>query len=288
MERSTHPLPAGFSRDRHLREISDQGYTIIEDFLDAATLAQARAGMERHLGRHIGRTDFEGLDTERVYTLVARGAVFERIAEDPRILALADGTLVGEYLLSVSQGIDIHPGEKAQGFHRDTSGYLVPPDYRSVTLGVIAAIDPFTAENGATEVLAGSHKWSVAQLARLNDARRDLGIAQEIGRDLRKIEMPAGACVVFCGTLIHRGGANRSKASRLALTNQYCEAWLRTSEAFHLSIPPDRVRRMSGRLKRLLGYEKLGQATGNLSGIHPARALSEGFVLPVVTEDGAP
>ena len=55
--------------------------------------------------------------------------------------------------------------------------------------------------------------------------------------------MPAGSVVVFMGTLWHRGGANRSAAPRLAITPQYCEAWLRQIEDQLLAIPRETAAR---------------------------------------------
>jgi ectoine hydroxylase-related dioxygenase (phytanoyl-CoA dioxygenase family) len=66
---------------------------------------------------------------------------------------------------------------------------------------------------------------------------------------------PAGACIFFHGTLMHRGGANRSASPRLAFSNQYCQPWARTQENFYLGIPPALVRGISPRLQALLGHE---------------------------------
>jgi len=277
--------PNGFALERHLANLADDGLTVVEDFLDRDTIAEVRTALAPYLNGRFGRTDFEGERTERLYTLVARGKIFERIVEDARMLALAGRVLQGEFLLSVTQAINIHPGENAQGFHRDGGYYALPLDYRPVCIGMIAAVDDFTKENGATEMFPGSHKWTPAQITRFNATRNDTALAEEYVGGLKAIEMPAGACVIFVGTLVHRAGANRSTKPRLALTNQYCEAWLRTQETFHLGIPPARVRNMSRRLQQLLGYDTVGSALGNLSGVNPSRALQEGFVVPVVAED---
>ena len=74
--------------ERHLDELDAQGYTVIADFLQADDIARVRAGLAPHLSTHTGRNNFEGLQTERVYTLVGRGPCFEGIAEDARVLAL--------------------------------------------------------------------------------------------------------------------------------------------------------------------------------------------------------
>ena len=94
-----------FDIEAHVQRLTQDGYTSIEDFADAATLAQARQALAPHLGSHHGRNSFEGFATERVYTLVARGAVFERLTEEPRLLALLDRFLQPGYLLTASQAI---------------------------------------------------------------------------------------------------------------------------------------------------------------------------------------
>src|SRR3546814_5962188 len=87
--------------------------------------------------------------------------------------------------------------------------------------------------------------------------------------------MPAGACVVFLGTLLHRGGANRSGAPRLAFSNQYCEPWARTQENYFLGVPAAQVRRMSPRIQQLLGYDIWAPFMGHVSASHPLKRSEE-------------
>src|ERR1700761_1599679 len=111
---------------RRVAEIEKVGFTTIPDFLDAAALAEVRAGLEPHLGEYLGRNNFEGERTERVYALAARAPIFSAIALDPRMLALCDAFLPPGYLLTGSQSIRIHPGETPQPFHTDDSFYPLP------------------------------------------------------------------------------------------------------------------------------------------------------------------
>ena len=85
-----------------------------------------RADLAPHLGGHHGRNDFEGLATERIYTLVARGKVFEDLTAEPRLLALLDRFLQPGYLLTASQAICIQPGEKARRFTTTTASIASP------------------------------------------------------------------------------------------------------------------------------------------------------------------
>ena len=272
-------LPAGFDAAGHIERLHRDGYTIVEDFLDADRLAAFRAGVAPLLGRYRGRNPFEGLKTERVYTLVARGKVFEDITDDPRLLALLDAFLKPGYLLSASHAICIHPGEAAQALHFDDSFYPFARPRPAISMSVIGAIDAFTPENGGTVMLPGSHRWGQEGIA-MRDAIQQ-GRHIPLMDRMFKLAMPAGAIAVFQGTLIHGAGANTRDAPRLAFTNQYCEPWARTQENFYLSVPKARVRGMSPELKTLLGYGIMPPFMGQVTASHPLKSLAEDWTAPV-------
>lgn len=274
-----------FDPAAHLAALQSRGYTLIEDFLDAATLAEVRAGLAPHLDRHSGRNNFEGTLTERVYTLIARGKVFERIVEDARVLALLDALLAPNYLLTASQAICIHPGETPQPIHADDLFYRLPRPRSAISVSTIVAVDAFTADNGGTELIPGSHAWGDARVAGIYDGfAHDAPVREELERQLLPTVMPAGACVVFLGTLLHRGGANRSSAPRLAFSNQYCEPWARTQENFFLGVPPELARTMSPRVQSLLGYSIWPPFMGQVTASHPLKSLAPGWVAPALAD----
>ena len=265
--------------ERHLGELAAQGYTVIADFLTPDDLAGVRADLALHLDTHAGRNNFEGYRTERVYTLVGRGRRFERIATDARVLALLDRLLQPGYLLTASQAICIRPGETVQPIHYDDSFYPVPRPRPSISFSTIVAVDAFTHENGGTEIIPGSHRWSDAEIAGAYDGRDADGAAPPVlERALQPMRLQAGACLFFHGTLLHRGGANRSNAARLAFSNQYCEPWARTQENFYLGVPPQRVATMAPRLQVLLGYEIMPPFMGHVTASHPLKTLRPGYV----------
>ena len=275
-----------FDAARHIKAMREDGYTIVEDFLDAERLAAFRAGMAPYLGAHRGRNPFEGRATERVYTMVARGKVFEDITADPRLLVLLDAFLRPSYLLSASHVIDIYPGEVAQSMHFDDSFYPIPRPRPAISISVIGAIDAFTAENGGTLIGPRSHRWSAAELVAFRDEAHMAGRPVEAMKEAFSLEMPAGAIAVFQGTLVHGAGANTSDAPRMAFTNQYCEPWARTQENFYLSVPKDRVRRMSPELQRLLGYDIMPPTfMGQVTASHPLKSLEEDWIAPVVRQE---
>lgn len=267
-----------------LAAIERDGYVVIPELLGRDAIDEMTRLLEPLLaaGDH-GRNDFEGHRTQRIYSLVGRGRPFEDLAEHPLVLALCDALLEPNYLLTASQAIAIAPGETPQPPHYDDTFYSIPRPRPPVSISTIWALDAFTHENGATQVASGSHRWDqarVAQLMRAVDFSTRPGappaetpIAPELERVLTDAVMPAGSVIVFSGTLVHRGGRNRSTAPRLALSNQYCQPWARQQENFVLSIPRERVQKMSARVQALLGYSVHPPFMGHADGRHPRRWL---------------
>jgi len=282
---------------RDVDHLHAHGYTVIDRLLSEADLGAIRAALAPHLGRErFGRNPFEGLRTERVYTLPALGKVFADLIEHPRILGICDAFLAPNYLLTAAQAIRIHPGEAAQAVHYDDSFYPFPRPRAAISLATIFAIDAVTAENGATEVIPGSHRWgdevpqgvvSARDFAQRTTYGRGLADPESLimreppparqRQDVRleSVVMPAGSVIVFLGTLWHRGGANRTEVPRLALSTQYCEAWARQQENFTLGVPREVARGLSERVLELLGYNIHPPFMGHVGGVHPKRLLHD-------------
>jgi ectoine hydroxylase-related dioxygenase (phytanoyl-CoA dioxygenase family) len=278
---ATRQLPAGSDAAGHVERLRRDGYTIVEDYLDAGGLADFRAALAPFLETHRGRNPFEGHATERVYTLAARGKIFEDIASDPRLMALLGAFLRPGYLLSASHAICIHPGEAAQSLHFDDSFYPIPRPRPAISMSVIGAIDPFTAKNGATVLIPGSHEWGEKELA----AMRAPGGRERAMKSAVSLTMPAGAIGLFQGTLVHGAGAHRGDAPRLAFTNQYCEPWARTQENFFLGVPRERVAAMSAEMQTLLGYDIMPPTfMGQVTASHPRKSLAPDWIPPVLRQ----
>ncbi|MFC3070741.1 phytanoyl-CoA dioxygenase family protein [Phenylobacterium soli] len=268
----------GFDTELHEARMREAGYTVIDGFLDSGALETFREALAPYRGTHRGRNDFEGFNTERIYTLVARGRIFETIATDPRLMALIGRFLQPNFLLSASHAISLNPGETAQDIHSDDGFYRQRRPRPPIGISVIGAIDDFTRANGATEIVPGSHLWGEP-----GDPGRPNDLA-EMEAMLVPMEIPAGAALVFCGTLLHRGGANVTDRPRLAFTNQYCEPWARPQENFWLAVPREQVREMSPCAQSLLGYEIAPPFLGMVSASHPAKTLEPGWMPPVVAQ----
>jgi hypothetical protein len=241
-----------------LAALNRDGYVIWENLLSAEECRQIRQVVRPWLG-HTGRNSFEGRHTQRIYSVLSRTRVCDRLVDNPRVLAVLDRLLMPNYLLSALQAINIQPGETAQLPHHDDGFYPIPRPREPLAAATIWAIDDFTADNGATVVIPGSHRWGKR---RPSDEDRALPVV-----------MPAGSCVFFVGTLWHGGGANTTTGERLAVTAQYCEPWLRPMEAFTLSISREIARTVSEDIRRMLGYSIHPPFVGAVDGLHPLRLL---------------
>jgi ectoine hydroxylase-related dioxygenase (phytanoyl-CoA dioxygenase family) len=244
-----------------IRSYERDGYVVLENAVGADALDRIRAELSPWLGDDAfrGRNDFEGFLSNRVYALLAKAPAIAMLVEHPWVIAMLDRLLLPNFLLSANLAINLLPGETAQQFHIDDDFYRVGRPRQPISVSAIWAIDEFTGENGATEVIPGSHRWG--------DEVPEAG-----NPDVVKVVMPAGSVVVFAGTLWHRGGANRSDRPRLAITPQYCEPWARQQEQQILSVGP-KAAQYSERIQSMLGYSIHPPFMGHVDGLHPLRLL---------------
>lgn len=250
-----------------LAQIAVDGYTVIPDLMSTTLSTEIRDQLAPYLqGQKMGRNDFEGEHSERVYALLDKLPALAQLIEHPTIIALLDQLLPANYLLSAALAINVHPGETPQPFHIDDAAGGLPWPRPRPHFGVstIWAFDDFTADNGATEVVPGSHLWPEDR--------------QPNEREIVKVEMQAGSVVVFLGTLLHRGGANRSTTTRLAITPQYCAPGLRQIENMVLAVPPEIARNYSSKIQSMLGYNIIDPGfMGYVDGLHPRRLLDPAY-----------
>ena len=246
-----------------MAQLNRDGYIIIEKLFSDAAMDALKADVLPRFKHEAGRNNFEGLATQRLYTMMAETDIANPMVEHPLILGLLDKIFEPNYLLSQLQIINIHPGEAAQPLHYDDGFYPWPRPRRALGAATIIAVDDFTEDNGATVAIPGSHLWD------------DKMPNEEDKTKLIKAIMPKGSVLFFLGTLWHGGGANESDAPRMCLTAQYCAPFCRTQENFSLSIPKTRVKTFSENIQRLLGYSIHPPFMGMVEGKHPKRVLED-------------
>src|SRR6516162_6053670 len=164
-----------------LGQLRRDGYVVLPRLVGSDQLAAIRRDLVPYLTGHLfGRNDFEGLRSERVYALLAKAPSVAVLVEHPAVLELVDAILHPNYLLSANLAINVHPGETAQMLHADDGYCRIPRPRAPMGISAIWAIDEFTEDNGATELIPGSHTWAEA-----GPDAADRGVQQ--------ITMPAGS-----------------------------------------------------------------------------------------------
>ena len=251
-------------RDIAVQSIHRDGFTVIANLLSAEQVGEIREELSPWLqGELMGRNDFEGFRSERVYALLSKAPSIAQIVEHPRVLEIVDALLQPHYSLSACLAIKVHPGETVQGWHYDDGMTRLPRPREMLGVSTIWSFDDFTAENGATELVRGSHEWGDDVAPAVDDPRAE------------KVLMPAGSVLIFAGTLFHRGGAHTGPSgTRLAITPQYCQPWMRQIENMPLAVPPETAAQYSSRVQELLGYDIMSPSfVGYVDGMHPKRLI---------------
>ena len=227
---------------------------IIDEVLDAEELAQIRAELAPYLeAGGTGRDEFTGFQTKRIGALIARSPACRELALSEIVNGTAQQYLAPHsdgYQLHFTQAVNIGPGESAQALHRDRGlwGGKIPRRIET-QLSTIWAISEFSAANGATQLVPGSHLW---------DAERE-----PQPHEIVPAEMKPGSVLIYSGTVIHGGGTNSTRDQyRLAVLIHYTLNWLRQEENQYLSCPPEIARTLDPELQKLIGYSRGGPVLG--------------------------
>ena len=130
----------------------------------------------------------------------------QRVCRLPVLLAAAHHILQQPFFLSQVEGRAPQPGGGMQALHRDGADAE-----RTETLVMLAFLDPFGPENGATRLVPGSHRSSSTD-----------GAAQTVSGQ-------AGDVLVFGSALLHGATCNHSGAPRRSLIISYAAGSLQAS-----------------------------------------------------------
>jgi ectoine hydroxylase-related dioxygenase (phytanoyl-CoA dioxygenase family) len=259
----------------HLREIDEQGYTVLEDVIEPDLVAALREALDRiarDRGIGTGSNEFEGHETVRLYNLLAHDDVFAQVPVHAAVLPIVEGVLDEGCLISTISSIDIRPGETPQPIHSDDQVIGLPRPHPPVVCNSMWALTDFTEENGATRLVPGSHK------------RSDYP-EFSIHHESVAAEMRAGSVLVWNGSLWHGGGANRSDERRVGLAMNYCAGFIRQQENQQLGIPREMVERFPRRLQRLVGYGVYRSLIGHIDKQDPRMLLGGEAAMKAVWDD---
>lgn len=265
------------SVERLVGEIDEFGYTVVEDVLDADSVAAYLADtrrLERELPTVIANstTVVKGLarpghvpvdrvdhDWVRIDNLLLHGTRYEALPVHPKLLPVIEGVLGRDCLLSWCMTSNQLPGAVAQRLHCDDEMYPLPRPHQPLLCNALIALCDFTADNGATQVVPGSHRWPERPSPPYPEGK--------------PVEINAGDALIWNGSLWHTAAANRTDAPRPALTINFCVGFVRQQVNQQLSIPRELVRCFEPRLQELIDYGLYAGKMGRIDWRPPADYL---------------
>jgi ectoine hydroxylase-related dioxygenase (phytanoyl-CoA dioxygenase family) len=251
----------------HARAIASEGYTIVNDAIEPDLVDELVLAVDRlheELRVEPAQNLFEGIHTLRVYNLLARGKVFERVPVHEKILPIVESVLDQGCLISSLSSITILPGPDAQPIHADDQLIPLPKPHVPLVCNTMWALTDFTEENGATRLVPKTH---------LSDRNPELMLGER--DDTVAAVMKKGSVLVWNGSLWHGGGANRSKERRIGLAMNYCAGWMRQQENQQLGIPLAIAKGFSPRLRKLAGFGLYKRLLGHIDKCSPVDLLDE-------------
>jgi ectoine hydroxylase-related dioxygenase (phytanoyl-CoA dioxygenase family) len=195
------------------QQLDDDGFVVFPGLLPstlAAALAQRFDELAAAEGPSAGAEQHQEPGCVRVADLVNKDELFDVCWTHPVLLA-AVAHLLGwrPFKLSAIAARDPLPDGGQQGLHPDWPRPVAPDDCQ--VCNGIWMLDAFTADNGATRVVPGSHR-----LDRLPyEDNPDLDAAHP--RELL-LRGPPGTLAVFSSHLWHGGTRNRSQQHRRSVS----------------------------------------------------------------------
>ena len=242
--------------DQILLELRLHGWCVLEEIIPDNEVAAVRGSIEKTAARQMGKTRETNAESVAVRNcLNIDGSIVPYLA-DERLLAPMRAVF-GPYIRMRSvKGFVEFPGVERGATHADgpfiqsqqSQPLCVEAPYQDATLQftTVWMLSDFTAENGGTIVIPGSHRASTNRTAGLE---LPIPHSSEV-----TVKGSAGSVLLFDNRLWHSGGSNHSDAPRVGMINVYFPWWLCQDQ----NMPPgtdtrDRLREETGLTDEELG-----------------------------------
>ncbi len=189
-------------------------------------------------------------NSQRIYHLLGKDKLFWKAISHPLILELMDhffqrDTLHDRYYLTSYHANILNPGAEPQILHVDAAvPEPLPPWIIRANSNIL--LQDYTLENGATEVVAGSH------LLNRKPTKQDM-----LDFPLKKLVGKKGSLIVWHGHLWHRSGENKSTLPRTALLGTFCASHFREmclEENPYLNYDQLTIESIPSDIKNLMGW----------------------------------
>lgn len=195
--------------DEHRRRLDEDGFTVFERVIDPAWLGALRRAFDeiyRLEGAEAGREVAQMDGVRRLADLVNKDAAFDGVYLQPFLLAAVGYVMRRPFKLHSLNGHDPLKGGGQQALHADWGGERG----QAHVVNSMWMLDDFTAANGATRIVPGSHR----DPRKVGEVHSDR-LAPYPGET--RLEGPAGSVGVFNGNAWHSSCANIDGRQRRTL-----------------------------------------------------------------------
>ncbi|NKB98940.1 MAG: hypothetical protein GKR90_10665 [Pseudomonadales bacterium] len=217
---------------RHIREVEEQGYTVIENAISPEFADDVRAATLRAVMAH---------DGYQLQWMLYHGQEFERLLQNAPLMTLMDASLGRGAGIGSISAIVRGPGPGGIPLHNDYSMIPEPyPDFAMTGVGVWA-LEDWTVASGPTWIVPGSHR---ERRAPNKGEGLDRGVA---------IEMPKGSVVYFTYGVWHWQGDRSEPGQRVTVHSHFNRGILRGLEPKRVDV--QMMHRNAPRLGEMLGED---------------------------------
>jgi len=201
----------------NLREMKDEGYTVLRDVGPIETNNRVRQAVLRLAQETEGKR--KGYSAP---LLLGRDPVFDEIVLNPKLLVMVEYMCGQGALLSQLTGSIRPEGTPALQLHSDQNWIPAPfPDHNQL-LTACWACDEFSEENGGTKVIPGSH---------LNRCHPSPEMEKSCEGAI-PIECEAGCIPIWDGSVWHGNYPRTAPGERVVVHMTYSRLALRTVEDY--------------------------------------------------------
>ncbi len=229
---------------QHQYNINTRGYTLVEGFLKKGECATLKKGMESALLSFKPRINIKRsiLDKFQIHDLVVSDINYARLLEDPRIDQLISPFLGKAWVMYAATSSSIPPNGRnyASRLHVDSPRFQ--PGY-IFNMGIIWALDEYTAYNGALKILSGSqHSAETPTL-------------EYFENNASQLICPAGTLIIFNARTFHRTCDNNTDKWSHSMTLNACRSFMKQRMDWVKFIPEHLANELNPLARRLLGFD---------------------------------
>ncbi len=218
--------------ERHVREVEEHGYTVIENAISPDFADEVREVARRAVMAH---------DGYQLQWMLYHGLEMERLVQNAPLMTLMDASLGRGAVIASISAIVRGPGAGSIPMHTDYSMIPEPyPEFAMTGVGVWA-LEDWSEASGPTWIVPGSHRERRAP-------RKGEGMDRGV-----PIEMPKGSVVYFTHGVWHWQGDRSEAGERVTIHSHFNRGILRGLEPKRVDV--QMLHRNPPRLGEMLGED---------------------------------